>query len=55
MKWLARRRFNHIDVTGVIVCVSLVNAGHFAAGLAVWIGSAVVSVLVEQAAYAKGD
>lgn len=55
MKWLARRRFNHVDVVGILLTFGLFNAGFWMSAVACWIGFLILSIIVENAAYAKGD
>lgn len=55
MNYLARRRYNVIDIASVYAAGVFVAQGHYLIGVCTWIGGAIVSVSVEMYAEAKRE
>ena len=55
MKWLAKRRFNHVDAIGLIAATSLIGSGHMVAGVMVGVLFVVLGVAVEMVAFGKEE
>ena len=53
VKLLARRRFNYIDVTGVLALIGCVSGGKYLIGTAIWLLSILLSIVAESLADRK--